>query len=499
MSDPPLSKDKNTHLLSPPGRPPEQNGKQRQNVLPLAVWTALALLLCLAAAVVWILPGIKSLTPLRQDSKTAPSLSVFSKKAAPSSTSFKKKPEAAKDALDARKRCLGQKARAKLLNMPAWGGKDYQDALGLADRASSFLKEKRYTLAAETFSEASEVLSGLERKKDLILEKALADGENALKLGLSEEAKTNFLAALAIDPQNSRAQRGLQRTKNAGKVHELILEGKAELEGGRVQEAASAFSRALRLDPDSREAAGLLKEARDTTTRKNFERAMGEALSAFSENRLSEAGRALKSASSIYPDNPAVQDLARRLSRAERHLSLQKYLDEAGRLTEQEKWKEAAAFYKKALDIDPDNVTALGGLEKAERLSATMKILQGIIDHPERLREPGPLKDAKKALEAARGIKEPGPVLSGRIKQASMVVENALRPVAVTILSDGKTDITIYRAGRLGRVYRRTIFLRPGRYVALGTRQGFRDVRREIEVKSAGLQPAFSIVCSERI
>ncbi len=307
------------------------------------------------------------------------------------------------------------------------------------------------------------------------------------------------------EPPSSKVPSGEER-KNAAKspgkakeVHGPVQEAGQLPIDARLREAKDVLSKAEGIDTDSQEAATPLKETGENTRKQRFDEAMGAALTALSENRLKEARLGLKRAASIYPGDPAVLELSRDLALAERAFSLEQHLESAQKLAEKERWSEASGEYEKALKIDKNNLAAQEGLKRAEKLAAIQKGLRDIVRHPERLRDPGPLKDAERTIQVAEGIKEPGPVLSGLVKEASLAVENALRPVAVTLLSDGKTDVLIYHVGRLGRFLRRTIALRPGRYVALGTRVGFRDVRLQLEVRPGNTASSFSITCNERI
>jgi hypothetical protein len=71
--------------------------------------------------------------------------------------------------------------------------------------------------------------------------------------------------------------------------------------------------------------------------------------------------------------------------------------------------------------------------------------------------------------------------------------------VAVQLESDGETEVTVYRVGRLGRFQTRQLELRPGSYTVVGSRRGYRDVRRELEVAPGQSPPPLRIVCQEAI
>jgi hypothetical protein len=55
----------------------------------------------------------------------------------------------------------------------------------------------------------------------------------------------------------------------------------------------------------------------------------------------------------------------------------------------------------------------------------------------------------------------------------------------------------IQRVGVLGSFARQEVDLKPGRYVAVGTRAGYRDVRREFLVAPGEPREAIQVRCVE--
>jgi len=69
----------------------------------------------------------------------------------------------------------------------------------------------------------------------------------------------------------------------------------------------------------------------------------------------------------------------------------------------------------------------------------------------------------------------------------------------VTLRSDNLTAVTVYRVGELGNFTERALQLKPGRYVVVGTRSGYRDVRRELNVAPGAAPAVLSIQCVDPI
>jgi hypothetical protein len=90
-------------------------------------------------------------------------------------------------------------------------------------------------------------------------------------------------------------------------------------------------------------------------------------------------------------------------------------------------------------------------------------------------------------------------VLAAQMSELETLLKAANTPVEVVLRSDNETHVVLYRIKDLGRFEQTSLKLRPGKYVAAGTRSGFRDVRVEFTVTGNG-QPAPVVVrCEEPI
>ena len=93
----------------------------------------------------------------------------------------------------------------------------------------------------------------------------------------------------------------------------------------------------------------------------------------------------------------------------------------------------------------------------------------------------------------------PGPRLAGQVQELGQLLAVASRPVPVRFESDNLTSVTILRFGSLGRFQSRVVDLKPGAYTVVGSRDGFRDVRRTIRVGAEGVADAVVLRCEEAI
>jgi hypothetical protein len=89
--------------------------------------------------------------------------------------------------------------------------------------------------------------------------------------------------------------------------------------------------------------------------------------------------------------------------------------------------------------------------------------------------------------------------LAASARELERLAAAAETPVRLRLESDEATSVAIYRVGQYGAFATREVELLPGRYTVVGTRAGFRDVRREV-VLAPGTPPSAVVVkCEEPI
>ena len=149
----------------------------------------------------------------------------------------------------------------------------------------------------------------------------------------------------------------------------------------------------------------------------------------------------------------------------------------------EERWADAVGLYQQALEIDALMLFATEGVARAEPRADLDTRLETMPKERDRLIDARIMRLAQETLAEAEAIADPGPRLQAQIAAARDTLAYANTPVAVTMTSDGLTDITLLRVRRLGTLAEQTLSLRPGVYTAVGIRNGYRDVRIKFEVR----------------
>jgi hypothetical protein len=109
------------------------------------------------------------------------------------------------------------------------------------------------------------------------------------------------------------------------------------------------------------------------------------------------------------------------------------------------------------------------------------------------------LRHARETLALAKPFLSAEPRLAQQVEALRTRLIAAETPRTVHLESDGKTTVQVLKVRHLGALTEQALPLRPGDYVALGSRDGYRDVRVPFTVPLEATPPAIAVVCRDRI
>ena len=394
---------------------------------------------------------------------------------------------------------LAQQSQIEALHAESWGGEQYARYKQLGDGGDDAFLAKDFAQAVAKYTDATTAGAELLARSADIVKHALAAGEEAFAAGNSEVAIAQYDIVLGIEPGNEAAKAARARAERLPDVLALVARGDAERDAGDAQKAMATYREALAIDPRwepaSRALAAVTAGVRDA----DFETAMSQGSKALAEQNYAEAQHMFRAALALRPQAREAQD---GLTQADEGVKLGKIaLTQARALAfeRRELWDQAIALYKDALADDPTLVFARAGLERATARSDLDAKLKNLIDNPTLLFGDTVLADARKLLADARAQPEPGPVLGDQTTKLERLVTLAATPIPVQLTSDQHTEITVSRVGPIGSFLSKELQLRPGTYTAIGSRNGYRDVRQTFTVLPGRTLPPISVICSEPI
>ena len=472
-------------------------------ISPRTLGIALTVALILLLGVVFLLP--RSIDDVA-DEPAAVTDDATAEEAAPPAEDPATAPLRRDERVEARletERVLGRLlARMRTLEGRAvqrWGGLRYRQATEAYEAGDAAYLERDYDTAQARYNEAFELLEPLLTEVDAVFARTLADAETALENGDTAEALRLYELAVAISPSHGPALAGLARAKNLDEVLRLTEQG-MELERNLELDAARrSFERAIELDPQWEVAKTGLARVQETIKQMEFDQRMTEGLTALSEGDYLAARAAFRVAQQIKPGSPEPADGLLQVDQGLRLDSISSLEVQARSLEQQEQWQAAADAYEEILELDGNLTFAQQGLARANSMTALHKQLEEYIDNPDSLSAPRTMQTATQLVVDITRMENAGPRLIEQRDELSRLLKRAATPLTVQLVSDNLTDVSIYKVGKLGTFESTQLSLRPGTYVAVGSRPGFRDVRLEFRVApEIDMQPVV-VRCEERI
>jgi len=380
-----------------------------------------------------------------------------------------------------------------------WGGESFGAAKSMGELALAAALARDLTLALDRLSLAQQRLDRVVSARPATLSNLISSGTTAINEGRLEVARQSFERALLIDPEHAPAVRGLERIVVLGPVLPALVEAESAQLAYDNLRALTLYEQVLRADPANVAARDGAARARRALSSDRYAAAIGESLAALRAGKGEAAREALSRARSLRADGAEVVALQTELAAATERSDLDEERSRIQDLERAENWRDALSAYESLLATDRSLEFARVGRNRVLPRAELGRRLDGLINSPSRLAAPEVRREAQRLLAEAARVKTDAPVLSAQIEELSAAMQLYDKPVKTVIRSDGRTRVVVQRIGIFGVFDQKELQLKPGRYVVVGTRQGYRDVRREINVTPDGSELIVDVRCTEVI
>lgn len=362
-----------------------------------------------------------------------------------------------------------------------WGGPDFAAAKSSAAQLASARSSGDLNAAQQHLAEANQLLDNVEQAAPAALASELSAGERALADGQRTLALQAYDLAVRIAPQDERALAGQMRAQE--------LAGPAAPAAAARAAPVPAPAPAVTTSPTAAPAEPDAAFGED-----RYAKAAGAGFAALGAGRLEEARAAFERARAARPNGAEAADGLKRVDAALHARGFGSLHTRAEDAEADERWDDALAAYTSILKSDPSQAFAQEGRDRARTRLDLNDSLQALIDRPDLLASAEARSRAATLLQSAQQVSSPGPTLRLQMARVSALLPEFEKPVHLSLVSDGLTQVTVMDVGSFGGFTRRDVELKPGRYTLLGTRDGYRDVRRDISV-SPGQTQTISVTC----
>ncbi len=380
-----------------------------------------------------------------------------------------------------------------------WANDEFLQASILATTGDEYFRKQLFPNAIDVYQQAIESLQKIEDKILPTLAKQLEQGEQALSQANRESALFHFEIAKAIDIDNAQANAGLKRASTIEKLFTLLNEGGHLEATNQLEEAKHIYQQALDLDPISLEAKTAMARVSNRLRQIEFSNLISIAYTALENRQYNDARTAFTAAQQLLPNtNEPKQGLAK-VALAIRQNKISILSAEAKHFENLEEWEYAKQSYQQILNIDPNHSLAQSGVKRSAIRASTLIRLGEYLDNKDRLYTETVANEAQALLMEANSLNNPGNKILQLSKKLEKILAMARQPITITLLSDNQTDIAIFKVGKFGRFENHKIILKPGKYTVVGSRPGFRDVRKIITVSIDMKDKNILVQCEEPI
>jgi serine/threonine protein kinase len=433
----------------------------------------------------------------RLPATTSDSDAAFNENVGPDARTESERIKAATD--EALGELLSKLERLRYRAIDRWGGQPYLDAVDMYAQGDAAYLSRNYALAGERYREATRMLDPFFDRIDEVFAETLAAAKEAFAVPNPSEAVRLFDLAVAITPGHREAAAGLDRALNLESVLNLTAQGERFEKDIELDAAKLAFEKALELDALWEPAAEGLERVRIAVKQMSFDMRMTEGLDALAAGDFASARAAFEAAKLLDPTSRQPADGLLQVDQGIRLANIRRLEQEARLLDEDEQWESSIAVYKEILGIDSDLQFAKDGLAYATSRAALHNRLQALIDDPDTLNDQVNMQTATRLLLDVARVSPMGPRLEDQKIELSRLLKRATTPLKVQLISDNATNVAIFKVGQFGTFSARELELRPGVYVAVGNRSGYRDVRLEFRVAPEIEMKPIVIQCEEQI
>jgi tetratricopeptide (TPR) repeat protein len=380
-----------------------------------------------------------------------------------------------------------------------WAAEKFSENLEQGRIGDEYFRRQQYMQATESFQIAVDNLENLQQLIQPKFERAIIRGEQALTQGDQSAALQQFELAKAIFPKDIRAINGFQRVATLKQLFALLQRGSSFEFHNQLLQAKSVYQEAIELDSLSTEAQAAFVRVDEKLKDEEFNRMIATGYQALQNRQYADARAAFNAAIKLQPSaNEAIIGL-KKVAASIREEKVNNLLFEAKHFVQLQQWSQAASSYEKVLKINKNHKSARQGFQDSDVKSKIVKNLKLALSSAHQLYKARVLNDAEKVLASVAKIEFPGSVIEQYDKELQQLVRVATTPILVELTSDNKTEVVVFKVKRLGKFYRYELQLRPGPYTVVGTRDGFRDVRKKIQIMHESKLTSLSVVCEESI
>ena len=382
-------------------------------------------------------------------------------------------------------------------NNGAWDPERYDAIVAVASDGDVHFANREFEEALEQYASATNSLRAFinEGKKTVANQSNIA--ANALNARNEEEARRALEIVELIQPGRRQTDVRLKRLAVLPEVRRLHREARRAQIQDDYDRSLELLLQVRDLDPLTDDIDLSIEEVHAKIEEKRLQELMSRGFMALHNQNYDTAESEFSKLLQDYPDHEtalAGLEETRQRRTSDRIATLR---GQAESTEKSDQPVKAMALYQEALRIDSSLQFAREGVARLKKIRNAYVEADRIIQDPHVLSSELEIEAARQALAELQKHREFSQGSSQRADKLAELIEYSKQQFRLVLISDSTTEVILAKVRPLGKFERVELTLRPGRYLLLGSRDGYRDVRKHVVVEPNS-QPVV-IQCEEPI
>lgn len=370
------------------------------------------------------------------------------------------------------------------MQVESWAAAAYDGAKNLAHEGDEYFVSERYAQAIASYGAAADALAALIEDGHGRFETALANALAAIDARDRAAADSALEQARLVKPEHPALLRAAARAASLPEVITLFREAHNRELAGQWGDALGTYGRIRVLDPETQGLDAAVAAAREQRAAQRLQSLLSTGFAQLADGRLGAAKASFQKALAMDPRNGAALGGLQQVAEQGLVQQVARLQQQAASAEAREDWRAAADAFAAILALDANIRFARAGLVRAREHSETLQALNDITAQAESLSSDRRYAAARDTLNRAGKLEPRGPELAARIAEVDALLLFHAHPVPVLLQSDNATEVLLSNVGPLGKFFEKRLDLRPGAYTLVGSRDGCRDVRYTITVRT---------------
>ena len=314
-----------------------------------------------------------------------------------------------------------------------------------------------------------------------------------------EPALVQITEALRIRPDSAAAARLYAKIQTLPQVVAYLRAARTAVAENNPEAELRALEEVVKRDPERRGVRDRVTTLRSARQDERYRRAITRGLRAVEHGALDAARQHLTAAQRLFSGRAETALLAEQLRAAERHDQVERLLETARAAVASDDWEAALNAYRQAEQRAAGSAPAVQGRKTADHIVSLLKAVDAHLAAAHRLSSPHVAAHVRTLVDESLRVGHVSPKLVARTAELQQVLERYSRPIAVRVISDGKTRVSVRGVGRVGSVVSKVIHLKPGDYRFEGRRSGYRSKIVPVRISPLTADVQVAVVCDEPI